>query len=117
DHIICAIKFNGIDEMNFTYGRDKADNFIYEYIDRLNTILRTTDITCQYENDVILLVFPHTSKNSMNTIMKKISRVTENINIPKISVIVGMWTLSKMAMDKSITRWLEDKIESIENDR
>ncbi|MGS4880956.1 hypothetical protein [Photobacterium damselae] len=49
--------------------------------------------------------------------MKKISRVTENINIPKISVIVGMWTLSKMAMDKSITRWLEDKIESIENDR
>jgi hypothetical protein len=77
-HLLITLHIKNYKEVLDHIGEIEIINVIEEISQRLNTILRTTDICCQFNESTLLLFFPMVEKNELPILQNKLT-VLENI--------------------------------------
>ncbi|MUK62837.1 diguanylate cyclase [Aliivibrio fischeri] len=113
-HILLGIKLAGIEEYSAQFGETKLMQLIDQISNDLNSILRDTDICCQYRSDMILLLMPMTPIDSLPVLQKKIELIAEKIESELVLLNVHIWSLPNVSLQDDAAKWLVDELGTIE---
>ncbi len=72
-HLVVALKFIGLADATYHLGEVEAITRIDALIQRLQSVLRLTDVCCHYRDDILLFFLPNTPENQINVITKKLA--------------------------------------------
>ncbi len=108
-HLMIVLTFKGLETFYEEQGEFKMLQLTEQLTERLNGILRTTDICCQYSSDLLFLLMPHTPSSAVEIVQNKIAKLAEYIEYD-ITLNVHFWPIPDETMDKNTELWITQKL-------
>ena len=112
-HVLLGVKVSGIENYTHQFGEIKRLQLIDTISNNFNGILRDTDICCQYDNEILLLLMPMTPTDSSPIIEHKIKGIADRIESELIDLNVYIWSLPDKQLHNNASGWLATHFEAI----
>lgn len=112
-HVLLGVKVSGIENYTHQFGEIKRLQLIDTISNNFNGILRDTDICCQYDNEILLLLMPMTPTDSSPIIEHKIKGIADSIESELIDLNVYIWSLPDKQLHNNASGWLATHFEAI----
>lgn len=112
-HLILALHLPGLEGYSQHHGELKMLDLTEQLSERLNGMLRDTDICCQYLPDTLLLVMPNTPESALGVLQQKIENLASLIETEDFTLRVYAWSLPDEALSEDAASWLAFKMNEI----
>ncbi len=105
---IAVLDLRDFKKINDTYGHTIGDHILKEIAQKTKESIRSTDIPIRYGGDEILIIFPQTSKEEAETVLKRLSENIKDIKVPgTIKTVEIDWGIAEYPTE---TKSLKDTI-------
>ncbi|MCE7574585.1 hypothetical protein ACTFQF_17245 [Aliivibrio fischeri] len=112
-HLLLGVQLSGIDSYSKEFGEIKRIQLIDEISSHFNGLLRDTDICCQYNSELMLLLMPMTPRSSHKIIEDKIANIASDIESELVTLHLYIWELPAPSLSNSASVWLADLLKDI----
>ncbi|WP_255555497.1 diguanylate cyclase domain-containing protein [Enterovibrio paralichthyis] len=109
-HLILALHLPGLENYGQKHGELKTLSLTEHLSERLNGLLRDTDLCCQYTLDTLLLLMPQTPQAALGRLQEKITELASLIEVDDFTLQVYAWTLPDELMTDDAANWLVMKM-------
>ena len=92
-HTLMAIQLKNLSEIKFSHGLIQLHDKINQLTDNLKQMFRETDVVCQYEDDLLIVMLPYTNYDVWSIIRKRVLELTNVKGLENISLEVHVETL------------------------
>ncbi|MUL17449.1 hypothetical protein [Aliivibrio fischeri] len=112
-HLLLGVQLSGIDSYSKEFGEIKRIQLIDEISSHFNGLLRDTDICCQYNSELMLLLMPMTPRSSHKIIEDKVANIASDIESELVTLHLYIWELPDPSLSNSASVWLVDLLKDI----
>ncbi|RJX75470.1 hypothetical protein DZ860_01975 [Vibrio sinensis] len=113
NHLLFGIQLVGIADYSQQAGEHNAVQLADQISNGFNQLMRNTDICCQYNSDMILLLMPMTPIESLEILKDKINDVAQKIDTDLITLNVRILSLPDKTLTDDAQEWLFDNLKAI----
>lgn len=107
-YLLIGIKVQNIDDYILKFGDVAYIEFISAFSEQLESLFRTTDLSCQYTDDVFFILLPHCESSFLSIIETRISEFAVKVDSDLLSLIVKSWLLPSIDLTVA-TEWLSER--------
>ncbi|RJX75570.1 diguanylate cyclase [Vibrio sinensis] len=105
--VIAFLDMNGFKAINDQYGHKFGDNCLVDFINLLNSSLRSSDVVIRYGGDEFVIIFDSTSVIDVNNRLNSINALTKRYFLEKnclLSFSYGLSTVVEHNIESAIER-------------
>lgn len=105
--VVAFLDMNGFKLVNDQYGHKFGDNCLVDFVNILNSSLRSTDVVIRYGGDEFLIIFDNSSIFDVNSRLKSINALIKRYFLGKeclLSFSYGLSTIVDHDVDAAIER-------------
>lgn len=113
EHLLLALYLPSLGDYGKQYGDAKLFALIEQITTRLSSLFRDTDICCQYKQDVLLVLMPNTTKQSLSALQSKLSELSELIEEEDFELNVHVRSIPEPELSVDVEHWLETLLRDI----
>ncbi|MCM2681337.1 hypothetical protein [Echinimonas agarilytica] len=106
EHSLLILNFSNLTSLIQLESELSLLNQLEAFSDRLRNLLRTTDICCQYNEHILMIMLPHTGQAGMEVIQDKVIKIGEAQSDSTLEVSIGTYFLPIQAIDDNAEQWL-----------
>ncbi|AYV24758.1 diguanylate cyclase domain-containing protein [Vibrio mediterranei] len=106
--LLIGIKVQNIDDYILKFGDVAYIEFISAFSEQLESLFRTTDLSCQYTDDVFFILLPHCESSFLSVIETRISEFAGKVDSELLSLIVKSWLLPSIELSVA-SEWLSER--------
>ncbi|MCL6415995.1 hypothetical protein MIB92_10050 [Aestuariirhabdus sp. Z084] len=110
EHLILGLYLPRLDGYGKLYGDAKMFSLTEQIASRLNGLFRETDICCQVRNDMLLVLMPHATEQSLPVLQEKIESLAALIEEDNFSLKVFAWKLPDENLADDAALWIQNKL-------
>ncbi|MGF1717709.1 GGDEF domain-containing protein, partial [Photobacterium chitinilyticum] len=112
DNTIMVIWLSNLSEVKIDLGLLKVQERLKELVKRMQGIFRETDVVCQYSDDILILLLPHTSEHVWEAIRDRISVLSEVEGLDKLELVIQVKALP-VPEDQKAEDWIKEWLSSV----
>ncbi|MGF1793691.1 diguanylate cyclase [Photobacterium profundum] len=112
-HLILGMHLPGLKDYAYRYGEVQMFSLTEQISERLNGLMRDTDICCQYRPDLMLLLMPMTSNSSLPVLQNKIVQLADVIEESEFSLEIYAWSLPDSSLNDDAPFWLQQCLQEL----
>lgn len=112
-HMLLCLHLPSFNEYALHHGDGRLFSLVDQLTERLGSVLRNTDLCCQYKSDILLVLMPYTHQSSLSVLMEKFSEICELIEEEDFELNAYAWDLPDESMNDDITSWFTKKVSEI----
>ncbi len=112
-HLLLGLHLPGLHTYREQHGDAKLFSFIDQLTTRLSSLLRDTDICCQFKQDLLLILLPNTANSSLPIVQQKLSELSELFEDTELELNVFSRALPDSTIADGIDIWLESLMSEI----
>lgn len=110
---LLAIRVERLAELRAELGLLKTQQRLAVLLSRLQVLFRNTDVVCQYAEDQLLLLLPHTDEDGWHILVERIQALNDVEGLDALSLTVQVHPLpAQLGEDANLwlSRWLEGSL-------
>lgn len=108
EHLLLGLHLPSLNEYGKQYGELKLFSLMEQLTERMSSMFRDTDICCQFRQDTLLVLTPHTSHSNLPALQQKLSEISALIEDDELELNVFAWGLPQAEIENGVTQWLEN---------
>ncbi|OLQ71141.1 histidine kinase [Photobacterium proteolyticum] len=112
DNTVMLIWLSNLSEVKIDLGLLRVQERLKELVKRMQGIFRETDVVCQYSDDILILLLPHTSERVWEALRDRIASLSEVEGLDKLEVVVQVQALP-VPEGKKAEDWLKEWISTV----
>lgn len=113
-HLFLALKFENLLSLTQSMSIIALTAQLDAFTIRLQSMLRTTDIFCQYNDDSLYFLIPNISPESVNVIEIKLAKISEEQSDNPLNLKILLKLLPQLHLSSDVDLWLADCIKEFE---
>lgn len=106
-HLVVALKFIDLAGAIYHLGEAEALTRIDALTQRLQSVLRLTDVCCHYRDDMLLFFLPNTSVTQIDVITRKLAILGEEQSSRQLYLDFRLSALPDKALDNDAAMWIQ----------
>jgi GGDEF domain-containing protein len=110
--LLLGIKLKNANSFKETQGDVAYIEFIAQLTEQLENLLRETDLSCQYHDEVLFVLLPHFDFDFINSIQDRMLELAQLIENDIIELVVRKWTLPDSQLTNSPV-WLRNCVSQL----
>lgn len=110
---LLAIRVEHLAELRAELGLLKTQKRLAVLLTRLQALFRNTDVVCQYAEDLLLLLLPHTDEHGWHVLVNRIKALNDIEGLDSLSLAVQVHSLPTPLGDDIglwLSRWLDGSL-------
>nr|WP_086937464.1 hypothetical protein [Thaumasiovibrio occultus] len=112
-HLVLALYFPELTAYRHRNGELRLFGLVEQITERLNGLLRDTDLCCQYQDDALLLFMPMTPPSSLPVLQEKIAALASLVEDDEFVMRVGAWSLPDEQCHDDVQAWLTAQLNAL----
>ncbi|WP_068546566.1 hypothetical protein [Thalassotalea crassostreae] len=112
-HLFIGMKFSNLIELSQTMSTVLLTAQLEAFNERLRSLLRTTDIFCQYSDDTLFFLLPGIIKGGKEVIEGKLAAISEEQQDNPLELSITLNLLPDVAMGSDIEFWLAERAQEL----
>ncbi len=106
-HLVVALKFINLAQAIYHLGEAEAITRIDALTQRLQSVLRLTDVCCHYRDDILLFFLPNTPANQIEVITRKLANLGAEQSSHQLHLDFRLQPLPDATLDDNAALWIE----------
>ena len=102
-----ALKFINLAQAIYHLGEAEAITRIDALTQRLQSVLRLTDVCCHYQDDILLFFLPNTPANQIDVIARKLAGLGEEQASYQLHLDFRLQSLPDATLDDNARLWIQ----------
>jgi len=111
DFAVITLSFKNMGELLKSQSSAEMLEHLDVFISKLNSMLRTTDVTCQFKADAIAILLPYQTSDVLEIMRKKIDAILDESSKSPLDIVMTISSLPDEGIAENSARWLERKVE------
>ncbi|MCF7352596.1 diguanylate cyclase [Vibrio sp. CK2-1] len=113
-HLLMSLHLPKLNDVKQKISFRKAMALNEQLNERLNGVLRSTDLCCQYREDLIFIFMPMTPLKSLSVLQNKIVQIAQAMEEQDFILKVYSWSLPNTELNNDAHSWLQSRLNEIE---
>ncbi len=106
-HLVVALRYTELATVIYQLGEAEAITRIDALTQRLQSVLRVTDVCCHYRDDMLLFFLPNTPANHVSVITGKLIALSEEQTTQHLRLDFRLRALPDPTLDDNATIWVQ----------
>ena len=114
-HLFVGLKFVNLVELTQKMSTVTLTSQLEAFSGRLRKLLRTTDVFCQYRDDILFFLLPVVSEKSVKVIEKKLTVISEEQQDNPLELSASLHLLPDHILSNDVERWLAERAQELDS--
>lgn len=110
-HLFLAINFSNLHELKNSMSTIALNSQLEAFSEQLRSLMRTTDIFSQFNDEVIYFLLPNVKTSDVSTIENKLSRISDEQSDNQLNLQVSLKILPDQGLSNDVDFWLAERIQ------
>lgn len=112
--LLIGIKIHNVSSYIERHGDVAFIEFVSNFSEQLDSLFRTTDLSCQFSDDVVFVLLPHCDSNFVSIIQDRVQGFADKIDTELLALTVNSWILPSHNM-KEVSNWLRERVSELDD--